>query len=98
MAECHIPPAGFRGQYRSDPIARAVYSEAAGIARIVPSAIAAPIDADDVVTIVKWARESSIPIIPRGSGTSMGGGAIGSGVIVDVSRMNDIREVDSDSR
>jgi len=92
--QCHLPPPGFRGIYRADSLARAVYSEAAGIARIVPAAIAVPVDADDVVTVVKWASDSSLSIIPRGSGTSMGGGAIGSGIIVDLSRMNWIGDID----
>ncbi|MGH9421198.1 MAG: FAD-binding oxidoreductase, partial [Thermoanaerobaculia bacterium] len=95
---CHLPPPGFRGIYRSDANARAVYSEAAGIARIVPAAVAVPVDADDVVTLVKWARDSSLSLIPRGSGTSMAGGAIGSGVIVDMSRMNAIGDVDTDHK
>lgn len=94
MSSCHIPPAGFRGAYRSDDVARAVYSEAAGIGRIVPAAVAVPEDADDVVTLVKWAKASSLSLIPRGSGTSMAGGAIGPGVIVDLSRMNEIGALD----
>jgi len=92
---CHLPPPGFRGIYRSDANARAVYSEAAGIARIVPAAVAVPADAEDVVTLVKWARDRSLSLIPRGSGTSMAGGAIGPGVIVDMSRMNEIGDVDT---
>jgi FAD/FMN-containing dehydrogenase len=71
-----------------------MYSEAAGIARIVPAAVAVPDDADDVVKIVRWAKERSLTLIPRGSGTSMAGGAIGPGVIVDLSRMNTIGAVD----
>jgi FAD/FMN-containing dehydrogenase len=98
LTSCHIPPAGFRGVYRSDPVARAVYSEAAGIARIVPAAVAVPEDAEDVVTLVEWASAQSLSIVPRGSGTSMGGGAIGPGVIVDLSRMNEIREIDIPSK
>ncbi len=94
MTSCHIPPAGFRGAYRSDDLARAVYSEAAGIGRIIPAAVAVPVDADDVVTLVKWAKERSLSLVPRGSGTSMGNGAIGPGVIVDLSRMNSIGNVD----
>src|SRR5215208_3467744 len=94
MTSCHIPPAGFRGEYRSDPLALAVYSEAAGIGRIVPAAVAVPKDADDVVTIVRWAKDRSLTLVPRGSGTSMAGGAIGPGVIVDLSRMNSIGSVD----
>lgn len=96
--QCHLPPAGFRGAYRDDASARAVYSEAAGIGRIVPAAVAVPLDADDVVTLVRWASARSLSLVPRGSGTSMAGGAIGSGVIVDLSRMNDIGSVDSESR
>ena len=94
MTSCHIPPAGFRGAWRSDELARAIYSEAAGIGRILPAAVAAPVDADDVVNLVKWAKEKSLSLVPRGSGTSMGNGAIGPGVIVDLSRMNSIGNVD----
>jgi FAD/FMN-containing dehydrogenase len=97
MTSCHLPPAGFRGEYRSDALARAVYSEAAGIGRIVPAAVAVPEDADDVVTLVRWASERSLSLVPRGSGTSMGGGAIGSGVIVDLSRMNSTGEINVNS-
>ena len=70
-----------------DDDARAVYSEAAGIGRAWPVAVAVPVDADDVATLVRWAGERSQPLIPRGSGSSMAGGAIGSGVVVDVSRL-----------
>ena len=98
MTSCHLPPAGFRGLYRSDPLARAVYSESAGISRIVPAAVAVPEDAHDVVTLVRWASERSLSLVPRGSGTSMGGGAIGSGVIVDLSRMNAIGDINVDSQ
>jgi FAD/FMN-containing dehydrogenase len=80
-------PAGFRGVFRDDDAARAVYSEAAGIGRIVPRAVAVAADAEDVTALVKWARETGHPLIPRGSGSSQSGGAIGDGVVVDVSRL-----------
>ena len=76
------PPEEFRGPFRDDAAARAVYSEAAGIAQIIPRAVAVPVDADDVVTLVRWAAAGMVPLIPRGSGSSMAGGAIGDGVIV----------------
>lgn len=94
MASCHIPPAGFRGVWRDDSLALALYSEAAGIGRIVPAAVAVPVDADDVVTLVRYASERSLSLVPRGSGTSMAGGAIGPGVIVDLSRIDTIGKVD----
>jgi len=87
-------PAAFRGIFRDDIDARAAYSEAAGIGRILPRAVAVPADAEDVVTLVNWAREQSLSLVPRGSGTSMSGGAIGPGVIVDLGSMNTIGPVD----
>ena len=84
----------FRGYFREDELARAVYSEAAGIARAVPSAVAVPVDAEDVVALVKWAAETGTTLIPRGSGSSMAGGAVGSGVIVDLSRINHLGRID----
>jgi len=63
------PPPGFRGAFRTDEPARAVYSEAAGIARVMPRAVAVPSDEGDVAAIVRWARESATPLVPRGSGS-----------------------------
>ena len=40
------PSSDFRGVYRDDAEACAVYSEAAGIAQIIPRGIAVPVDAD----------------------------------------------------
>jgi FAD/FMN-containing dehydrogenase len=88
------PPSGFRGVFRTDLNARAVYAEAAGIARAMPTAIAVPADVEDVQTLVRWAREGELPLIPRGSGSSMAGGAIGNGVIVDLSRLRRMAPVD----
>ena len=82
------PPATLRGLFRDDADARAVYSEAAGIGQIIPRAIAVPVDAEDVVTLVEWAAAGQVPLIPRGSGSSMAGGAIGDGVIVDLTQLN----------
>lgn len=87
------PPTNFRGVYRDDAEACAVYSEAAGIAQIIPRAVAIPVDADDVVALVRWANDAHVPLIPRGSGSSMSGGAIGDGIIVDMSRLTGIGEV-----
>ncbi|MFL5640672.1 MAG: FAD-binding oxidoreductase [Gemmatimonadaceae bacterium] len=89
---------GFRGYYREDELARAVYSEAAGIGRAIPAAVAVPVDADDVVVLVKWAAETNTSLIPRGSGSSMSGAAIGSGVVVDLSRINHLSRIDERER
>ena len=88
------PPGNFRGLFRADADACAVYSEAAGIAQIIPRAVAVPHDAEDVATLVRWAARDEVPLIPRGSGSSMAGGAIGDGVIVDLSRLKTMHPID----
>lgn len=84
--------------FRADDAARAVYSEAAGVARIIPRAVALPADADDVVTLVRWAATGGESVVPRGSGSSMAGGAVGPGVVMDLARLDDPPELDADHR
>lgn len=79
----HTPPP-LRGSYRTDQRAREAYSEGAGIFRIVPSAVACPRDADDVQALVRWAAQAGRPLVPRGAGSAMGGGNVGSGIVVDL--------------
>ncbi|HET9013937.1 MAG TPA: FAD-binding oxidoreductase [Gemmatimonadaceae bacterium] len=97
-APAPVPSDGFRGVFRADASARAVYSEAAGIAQILPRAVAVPADADDVVALVRWASRTGTPLVPRGSGSSMAGGAIGDGVIVDLSRLAWLEPVNAAER
>lgn len=97
METIGAPPA-FRGIFRQDEPARAVYSEAAGIGHALPRAVAVPADADDVVTLVRWASQAKLALIPRGSGSSMAGGAIGDGVIVDLSRLRWLEAVNAERR
>jgi FAD/FMN-containing dehydrogenase len=91
-------PIDFRGVFRDDDDARAVYSENAGIAQIIPRAVAVPVDADDVVSLVRWAHEERVPLIPRGSGSCMSGAAIGDGVVVDLSGLERLDPVDTARR
>ena len=92
-----VPP-GFGGVFRTDFPARAMYAEGAGIARCVPLAVTVPQDANDVAILVRWARDAGHSLIPRGSGSGMAAGAVGPGVIVDVSRFSHIGPVDLASR
>ncbi len=92
------PGESFGGTYREDLAARAVYSEAAGIGRVMPRAVAVPRSASDVIALVQWANVTSSPLIPRGSGSSMPGGAIGTETIIDLSRLDSIGDVDVRAR
>ncbi|MGB7212439.1 MAG: FAD-binding oxidoreductase [Gemmatimonadales bacterium] len=79
------PP--IRGLFRTDGRARAAYAEGAGIYRIIPEAVARPEDMGDLIALVSWASRTGTPLIPRGAGSAMGGGSVGSGVIVDLGRI-----------
>ena len=87
-------PPPLRGLYRDDLISRAVYAEGAGIARALPLSVAVPADADDVSQLVGWAADRGVALIARGSGSGMAGGAVGHGVIADLSRLSAIGDVD----
>jgi FAD/FMN-containing dehydrogenase len=89
-----VKPPSFRGIFRDDLPARAVYAESAGIARCVPRAVAVPADADDVIALVVWAATAGVPLIPRGSGSSMAGGAVGDGVVVDLGGFREMGPID----
>ena len=78
------PPA-FRGEFRTDEVARALYAEGAGIFRIIPEAVAVPSGLDDLVALLRWAAADRHSLIPRGAGSGMPGGNIGPGVVVDLS-------------
>ena len=45
----------------------------------MPAAVAIPENQDDVVALVRQARESKLALIPRGAGSGMPGGNVGNG-------------------
>ncbi len=61
-----------------------------------PDVIVFPETAEQVAEIVKEAAKSKIPVIPRGSGTSVTGAALSplGGILLDLVRMNKILEID----
>jgi FAD/FMN-containing dehydrogenase len=94
-----LPAPEIQGLYRTDTRARAAYAEGAGIYRIIPRAVCVPYDSEDLVRLVCWAGDHGVPLIPRGAGSAMGGGNVGDGVIVDLTRMVDQQiEIDPGER
>jgi glycolate oxidase len=65
-----------------------------------PSAALLPRDVRDVATAVRIAAECGEPVIPRGAGTGLCGGAVpaGGGLVISFARMNAIRELDVRNR
>jgi glycolate dehydrogenase FAD-linked subunit len=65
-----------------------------------PDAVALPIRTEQVQEIVRLCRAARVPIVPRGSGTGLIGGAMApqGGVMVSLNRMASILEVDLPNR
>jgi len=61
-----------------------------------PSAVVWPHDVGDVIKVIKYASTKGIPVIPRGAGTGMTGGAVPSrgAIILSMEKMNRIIEID----
>ena len=64
--------------------------------RVVPDLVVLPETAEHVQQIVRTCYEEGIPFVARGSGTGLSGGAlpVQSGVLIVLSRMRKILEID----
>ncbi|MEW6266702.1 MAG: FAD-linked oxidase C-terminal domain-containing protein [Thermodesulfobacteriota bacterium] len=64
-----------------------------------PDGVARPADTAEVAALVRTAREFKIPIIPRGAGSGLSGGAlpVAGGLVVVMTRFNRILEIDADN-
>jgi len=69
------------------------YAVDASIYRIAPRAVVLVESEDDIAATVRYALQRGIPLTPRAAGTNLTGSAIGSGIILDVSRLNRVLEL-----
>jgi glycolate oxidase len=88
------------GRVKTDPLERHVYARDAGIRTGPVEAIVHPQTTDEVAGIVRIARRHGRPIVARGAGTGLAGGAVPTvpAVLVVLTRMDDIHELDAASR
>ncbi|MHA7885917.1 FAD-linked oxidase C-terminal domain-containing protein [Roseicyclus sp.] len=65
-----------------------------------PLAVVLPATTAEVATALRICHAEGVPVVPRGSGTSLAGGALptADSVILGVSRMNKVLETDYDNR
>jgi FAD/FMN-containing dehydrogenase/Fe-S oxidoreductase len=85
-----------KGELLFDDLSCVLYSTDASIFRVRPLGVAVPRDEDDVRVLVRYAAENRVPLIPRGAGSGVAGESLGTGLIVDLSRLREILEVGSD--
>jgi FAD/FMN-containing dehydrogenase/Fe-S oxidoreductase len=74
------------GEIKTDPVTKVLYSTDASIHKIEPMGVVFPRNTEELIPIVQICNQYKIPIIPRGSGSSLAGQSIGSGLIIDCSR------------
>ncbi len=87
----------FLGDIRLDLGSRILYSTDASIYQIEPLGVILPRTQDDLQAAVELAVKHRVPILPRGSGSSLAGQAIGEALIIDCSRWLDgIGEIDAE--
>jgi len=63
-----------------------MYSCDASLYEVAPLGVAFPKNQDDVATLSRYSAEHNIPLIARGAGTGLAGGAVGGGLVIDFSR------------
>ncbi|MEW6246031.1 MAG: FAD-binding and (Fe-S)-binding domain-containing protein [Nitrospirota bacterium] len=74
------------------------YAVDASIYRVTPQAVVLVDSEDDIQRVVDYAVARGVPITPRAAGTNLTGSSIGSGVILDVSRLNRVLEVNREEK
>jgi glycolate oxidase len=73
-----------------------IFARDASIEGAVPDAVVLPATNDEVAAVVKLAAKHRIPVVPRGAGTGLSGGAvtIRGGIALQMTRMRRILEID----
>ena len=79
---------------------RAYECDALSAYTCAPLAVVLPANTEEVSAVLKVCHELGVPVVPRGSGTSLAGGALptADSVVLGVARMNDVLETDYANR
>src|SRR5437868_8717891 len=82
--------------YLRQPADLTLYEYDGGVDKHAPDLVAFPRCTEDVAGLVKLAREFNVPMVGRGAGTGLSGGAIPreGGLMIAFARMNRVLEID----
>ncbi len=83
----------------SEPLQRYLYGTDGGVARGEASVVVLPSTAEEVAAVVKIAKRHGSPIVPRGAGTGLAGGAAPAvpALVISLTRMT-VVEIDLENR
>src|SRR5262249_62177792 len=75
---------------------RRLYEYDGGIDRSVPGAVVFGLNAEQISRVMRFANANKIPVVPRGAGTGLSGGAIAEkeAIVLSTARMKKILEID----
>ncbi len=77
-----------------------VYEQDGSIFQVMPEIVVLPANVEQVSAVAKAAKRANVPIVPRGSGTGLAGGAVPAegGVVLSLARLNRILKIDLQNR
>ncbi len=84
------------GQILRDVVERLVYeSDGYMVERSLPDLVLFPRSPQELSAVLRICHRAQVPVVPRGAGTSLAGGclALGGGVMICLSRMHTIHEI-----
>ena len=85
----------------TDPLDREAYraDETAYLPAGLPAAVALPATTDEVAGLLRLASRHRVPVVPRGAGTGLSGGAAGieGALTIALTRMNRVLEIDREN-
>jgi FAD/FMN-containing dehydrogenase/Fe-S oxidoreductase len=89
----------FSGTVHTDEVHLRLYATDASVYRELPLAVVYPRTKRDIQQLIHFAADHKVPLIPRTSGTSLGGQVVGKGIVVDVSKhFNQILELNAEQK
>lgn len=83
-----------------EPEDTVVYEQDGSIFQVMPEVVVLPDDVEQVAAVVKAATEANVPVVPRGSGTGLAGGAVPAegGIVLSLARLNRILKIDLENQ
>ena len=88
----------FKGDLFDDAATCAKYENDTSIFEVRPQLVAQPNDVESIKTLVRFviehqSEDSTLSITPRAAGTGMAGGALTESIVLDVTKLNHIKEL-----
>jgi len=77
-----------------------VYEQDGSIFQVMPEIVVLPANVEQVSAVIKAAKRANVPIVPRGSGTGLAGGAVPAegGIVLSLARLDRILKIDLQNR